>query len=183
MLVHASPGKTDSEAPMSTEHPLLRESVPCGPKPRLLFSSYHCYWDPSSGAALCTRELLELLAERGWPCRVFCGPHLDFEEGGSLAQLLDTHQVCYERRQTRQDTVPLSVFHFRHAGVPVMIYDSPIARSFQTPTREEGVGFLALLERVLERFQPDLLLTYGGHWLAQEIIAHTKRRGIPVVFA
>ena len=47
---------------------------------RLLFCSYHCYWDQSSGAALCTRELLELLAQRGWSCRVWCGPHLDFED-------------------------------------------------------------------------------------------------------
>ena len=31
---------------------------------RLLFSSIHCYLDPSSGAALCTRESLELLAGR-----------------------------------------------------------------------------------------------------------------------
>jgi hypothetical protein len=37
---------------------------------RLLFSSIHCYLDPSSGAALCTRELLELLAGRGMDCRV-----------------------------------------------------------------------------------------------------------------
>ncbi len=45
-----------------------------GPSPRypmrLLFSSIHCYLDPSSGAALCTRELLELLAARGMDCRV-----------------------------------------------------------------------------------------------------------------
>ena len=78
---------------MSTEHAFLRESVSCRSKPRLLFCSYHCYWDPSSGAALCTRELLELLAGRGWACRVFCGPHLDFEEAGSLAELLDAHQI------------------------------------------------------------------------------------------
>ena len=32
---------------------------------RLLFASIHCYLDPSSGAAICTRELLELLAARG----------------------------------------------------------------------------------------------------------------------
>jgi len=32
---------------------------------RLPFSSIHCYLDPSSGAALCARELLELLAGRG----------------------------------------------------------------------------------------------------------------------
>jgi len=37
---------------------------------RLLFSSIHCYLDPSSGAALCTRESLELLAGRWMDCRV-----------------------------------------------------------------------------------------------------------------
>src|SRR5947209_13798982 len=110
---------------MSTEHPFLRESVPYGSKPRLLFCSYHCYWDPSSGAALCTRELLELLARRGWACRVFCGPRLDFEEPTSLAQLLGAQQIAFELRETTTGAAPLSVFHFRHGGVPVQIYDSP----------------------------------------------------------
>jgi len=36
---------------------------------RLLFSSIHRYLDPSSGAALCSRELLELLAGRGADCQ------------------------------------------------------------------------------------------------------------------
>ncbi len=44
------------------------EHVPSQPLPRcsmrLLFSSIHCYLDPSSDAALCTRELRELLAAR-----------------------------------------------------------------------------------------------------------------------
>src|SRR5712692_3382271 len=159
------------EAPMSTAQPPLRELVPCGPKPRLLFCSCHCYWDPSSGAALCTRELLELLARRGWACRVFCGPRLDFEDAPSLAHMLGAQEIAFEQRQTRGGAVPLSVLHLRHAGVPVMIYDSPAARSSQNPTPEEGVRFLALLERVLERFQPDVVLTYGGNWLAQEMMA------------
>jgi glycosyltransferase involved in cell wall biosynthesis len=149
----------------------------------LLFCSYHCYWDRSSGAALCTRELLELLTRRGWLCRVFCGPHLDFEQAVSLPQLLAAQHIGFELRQTNAGAVPVSVIHFRQGGVPVMIYDTPVARAFQAPTRDEGVCFMALFERVLERFRPDMVLTYGGHWLAQEIIAHTKRRGIPVIFA
>jgi glycosyltransferase involved in cell wall biosynthesis len=168
---------------MSSEPSLLHESVPSVAEPRLLFCSYHSYWDPSSGAALCTRELLELLVRRGWPCGVFCGPRLDFEQTPSLKQLLDAQQIAFDVRQTKAGPVPLSVFHFRQGGVPVLIYDSPVASSSCTPTRQEGVCFLALFERVLERFRPDLLLSYGGHWLAQEIIAHAKRRGIPVVFA
>ena len=123
---------------------------------RLLFSSYHCYWDQSSGAALCTRELLELLAQRAWSCRVFCGPHLDFEEAPSLAQLLATQQVPFERRQSRAGAVPVSVFQFHQGGVPVQMYDSPVARRFEAATRKEGACFLALYERVLERYRPDV---------------------------
>ncbi|HLJ92916.1 MAG TPA: glycosyltransferase [Gemmataceae bacterium] len=161
----------------------MPESVHRGPLPRLLFCSNHCYWDPSSGAALCTRELLETLSQRRWACRVFCGPHLDFEDASSLGQLLGAEQIRFEKRQTTAGAMPVSVVHFQNGGVPVMVYDSPVARRGENLTREEGACFLALFDRVLQRFQLDLLLTYGGHWLAEEIIAHAKRRRIPVVFA
>ncbi len=48
----------------------MAETNAGGRPTRLLFASYHCYFDPSSGAALSTRDLLELLARRGWSCRV-----------------------------------------------------------------------------------------------------------------
>jgi hypothetical protein len=51
------------------------------------------------------------------------------------------------------------------------------------PTREQGYAFLALFERVLERFRPEVLLTYGGHWLAEEMMVCAKRHGVRVVFA
>ena len=59
---------------------------------RLLFSSIHCYLDPSSGAALCTctRELLELLAGRGMDCRVLTIGVLDPERETSLDEVLAT---------------------------------------------------------------------------------------------
>jgi len=53
-------------SPINTCHHGLSPLYPM----RLLFASIHCYLDPSSGAALCTRELLELLAGRGMDCRV-----------------------------------------------------------------------------------------------------------------
>src|SRR5262249_33969499 len=45
------------------------------------------------------------------------------------------------------------------------------------------ICFLGLYERVLELFRPDVVLTYGGHWLAQEGIAPAQHRGIARVFA
>jgi hypothetical protein len=46
---------------------------------RPLFSSVHSYLDPSSGASLCTRELLELLAARGTDCRMLMTGVVDRE--------------------------------------------------------------------------------------------------------
>ena len=58
---------------------------------RLLFAAIHCYLDPSSGAALCTREQLELLAGRGMDCRVLTTGILDPERETSLDEVLATH--------------------------------------------------------------------------------------------
>jgi hypothetical protein len=64
---------------------------------RLLFSSIHCYLDPSSGAALCTRELLELLATRGIDCRAFTTGVLDYERETPLDQVLGGLDVPPQR--------------------------------------------------------------------------------------
>jgi hypothetical protein len=47
---------------------------------RLLFASIHSYLDPSSGAALATRDLLELRAARGWNGRAGSCGVLDYGE-------------------------------------------------------------------------------------------------------
>jgi glycosyltransferase involved in cell wall biosynthesis len=150
---------------------------------RLLFCSYHSYFDPSSGAALCTRDLLELLRQSGWSCRVFTGAQLDFEEGESLAQLLVDQHLSYEVRPGATGPIPFSLLHFVQEGVPVSLYQSPLQRAYQAPTREEGFAFLALLEDVLDQFCPDVLLTYGGHWLARAVLRCARERGVHVAFA
>jgi hypothetical protein len=66
---------------------------------RLLFASIHCYLDPSSGAALCTRELLELLAGRGMDCRVLTTGVLDPERETSLDEMLATPELPARRFQ------------------------------------------------------------------------------------
>ncbi len=60
---------------------------------RLLFSSIHCHLDPSSGAALCTRQLLELLAARGADCRALTTGILDTERETSLDEELATLEL------------------------------------------------------------------------------------------
>src|SRR5258708_39122018 len=66
------------------------------PSGRLLFSSYHCFLDSSSGAALSLRDLATFLTQRGWDCSVLSGPQLDFEEEVSLEILLQEQQFPYQ---------------------------------------------------------------------------------------
>jgi hypothetical protein len=57
---------------------------------RLLFASIHSYLDPSSGAALATRELLELLAGRGWDCRALTCAVLDYQNETPIENVLSS---------------------------------------------------------------------------------------------
>ena len=59
-------------------------------KKRLLFASIHSYLDPSSGAALGTRELLELLAARSWDSRALTCGVLDYAQETPLDDVLCT---------------------------------------------------------------------------------------------
>jgi len=149
--------------------------------PRLLFASYHCYVDPSSGAAIAAGDLLELLAGRGWDARVFCGPALDFERRESFEQLLSDQRIPFHEQKCSVGPMPFSVFHFQRNDLPATVY-RPARQNGPLPSLEEGAPFLALLERVLDQFRPDILLTYGGHWVAGETMHAARRRGICVVF-
>src|SRR5947209_99430 len=55
---------------------------------RLLFASIHGYLDPFGGAALSTRELLEMLAARGADCRVLTAGVLDYERETTFDEVL-----------------------------------------------------------------------------------------------
>jgi hypothetical protein len=55
---------------------------------RLVFASIHAYLDSSDGAALSTRELLELLAARGADCRALTAGVLDYEPETTLDEVL-----------------------------------------------------------------------------------------------
>lgn len=152
------------------------------PQSRILFCSYHNYLDPSNGAARCVRDLFELLTPRGWQCAVICGPQLDFEEGKPVEQFLAERRLEVQSGPLTVGWAASATYHVTHAGIPVTIFDAPAAPPLQPPGRAEGESFLALLDGVLDRFRPDLLLTYGGHWFAPSLMLRAKQRGARVVF-
>src|SRR5437867_454337 len=128
---------------------------------RLLFASIHSYLDPSSGAALATRDLLELLAARGWDCRALgCGV-LDYEQETTLDEVLGLLGQPAGRMAARlAGGQSAEVFDLEHHGVRITLLPTASSRAERSPSREEGAVFLDLAGRVLERFRPEVLLTY-----------------------
>ena len=141
---------------------------------RLLFSSIHSYLDPSSGAALCTHKLLELLASRGMDCGVLATGILDPERETSLDEVLATLELPVRRFQAELGTGGTAeVIDLTVGGVRVTLLPTASSRAERSPDPREGTVFLDLADQVLDRFQPDVLLTYGGHPACLELMRRT----------
>jgi glycosyltransferase involved in cell wall biosynthesis len=151
--------------------------------PRLLFCSYHSYLDPSSGAAQSTRDLLELLAARGWTCGVLCGPHLDFESCVRYAELLRRHGLTAMTERCAEGPLSFALHHVTQRAVRVTLFEPEEAVPRGEPTQAEGRAFLRIFERVRQLFRPQVLLTYGGQWLAHDLMAAAKHASVRVVFS
>jgi glycosyltransferase involved in cell wall biosynthesis len=150
---------------------------------RLLFASIHSYLDPSSGAALATRELLELLAARGWDCRALTCGILDYQNETPLDDVLATLGISARlagaalSRGGRTEVLDLTL-----DGVRVTLLPTTHSRAERAPNPREGAVFLDLACQALSRFKPQILLTYGGHPASLELMLRAKAMGVSVVF-
>jgi len=150
---------------------------------RLLFASIHCYLDPSGGAALFTRELLELLAARGMDCRVLTTGGLDPEPETSLDELLATLELPARRLQAELGSGRTAeVSEPGRSGVRVTVMPTASSRAERSPDQRELGIFLELVDQVSNRFRPDVLLTYGGRPASLALMRRARQRGIAVVF-
>jgi glycosyltransferase involved in cell wall biosynthesis len=149
----------------------------------LLFASIHSYLDPSSGAALATRELLEMMAARGWNCRTLVCGVLDYAQETLLEDVLATMDRPIPRVQA-----PLSrggnaeVFDFELDGVRITLTLTDHSRADRAPSPREAGMFVDVADQVLARLRPDVLPTYGGQSACLELMHRAHARGIAVVF-
>jgi len=150
---------------------------------RLLFASIHSYLDPSSGAALATRELLELMAARAWDCRALTCGVLDYQQETPLDDVLAAigHPASRVGAALSQGG-EAEVFDFELGGVRVTLLPTAYSRAERAPNPREAALFLDLLEQILGRFRPQVLLTYGGHPVCLELMRRARARGAAVVF-
>src|SRR5262249_14074159 len=122
--------------------------------------------------------------------QALCGPQCDFPGEASIPRLLDGQGLPHTAESYPHGSAPFVLFHVRQDDVLVRVFDPPVFYRYHPPTlpqprptRDEESVFLALLDRLLEQFRPDVVVTYGGNQLTQGLIATVKARNIPVVFA
>ncbi len=150
---------------------------------KILFASAHCVIDPSSGAAIATRELLESLVALGDDCRAFCMGIFDYHHETRPEDFLSSleaeiHMALAEAASGAE----VSIFDLALNGVRTTIVPTQSSRADRSPTHAESIAFLDLYEVILDRFQPDLVLTYGGHPVGIELMKRARKRNIAVVF-
>lgn len=155
---------------------------PAESRPRVMFASYHCYHDPASGAAVCTRDLFAALASRGWRCGAFTGPFLDDPAATPIGVTLRDRPGVTSApgaagsSQFAVHTVP------GPGGFPVTVFapDPPVPAKLPSP--EETAGFLTVLAEAVRRFRPDVVLTYGGDPASRSVVQVAKKAGAKVAF-
>ena len=150
---------------------------------RLLFASCHGYLDPSSGAMLATRDILELLAARGVDCRVLSTGVFDFERETPLESVLDSLGVSSGKSAAVLAGGGVAeVVDMTLDGVRVTLLPTLSSRPERAPNATESRAFLDLADQIFERFRPEAVLTFGGHPVNLAMMSRARRAGAAVVF-
>ncbi len=74
------------------------------------------------------------------------------------------------------------VFDLELDGVRLTLLPTAYSRPERAPSAREAGLFLELADQVLDRFLPEVLLTYGGHPASRELRHRARAKGAAVVF-
>jgi len=148
---------------------------------KIAFVSAHCAVDPTNGAATSTLDALQLLAQSGFDCQVFCCSHLDALEDVAIEDILDQYGARYHFRDATIGAYRGQFLFTAHGDVPVTLFRAAYSRPWAG--NEEFEAFLAACDHFLKEQRPDVVWTYGGDPSAYAIQRLAKRLDIPVLFA
>jgi O-methyltransferase len=137
-------------------HPVIRD-IPL----KLLFAPPHCPYDSASGAALCTRDTLELLAPRGHDCRILSAGLLDAEHDTPLDAALQAQGIPFTYADAELPGGRVEVLDVEHNGVRATLLPTASSRAERAPTEvagdvevKLGFWFFVRLSSVLRRRPP-----------------------------
>jgi len=158
--------------------------------PRILFASHACYLDDSNGAAVASRAMMELLAQSGFAAEAFSGTTLELHPNVNTVDWLAGRGITFEVPDNLSwstdargvvSHTPICL-RLTIRDVPVTLHRSASVQPQQMDNAEQE-EFLSLYEAVLDRFNPDIVVNYGGDFLAHRVRSIARERGITVVFA
>ena len=117
---------------------------------------------PSSGAALCARELLELLTAHGADYRVLTTGILDPERETTHDEVLAALELHCKRLRAQMATgSPAEVIDLTAKGVRVPVMPTASSRAERSTDRREADILLERAGQVFDRFRPDALTNCG----------------------
>jgi glycosyltransferase involved in cell wall biosynthesis len=158
---------------------------------RFLLVNNHCISDPIAGVTQSLRTIVEWLAAARHDCRVLTTARFETPVGLPIEDHLVQQGVSPDafarpassRRGSRPQRTPdRPVVHYAVGGVPVTLL---LTRHHdeRRPDRAESAQFLALLDRLLDDFAPDVLIAANGHPMIFEALRRARRQGVTTTFA
>jgi glycosyltransferase involved in cell wall biosynthesis len=144
---------------------------------KLLFSAINCTLDTSNGAAISIKTFMRFLSQYGVECRTFSANVYDRPgPGDALANLTSTGALPVQEPglpQTLWLSVDGDVQHY------IEFTEHMTQRDFSL--EDEQTIYNRML-RMLDTYQPDVLLLYGSRRYERSLLRKARERGIATVF-
>ena len=144
---------------------------------KLLFSAINCTLDTSNGAAISIKTFLKFLSRHGVECRSLTASVYDKPgQGNELENLMSTGA-----RPVQEPGLTQTLWLGIDEDVQHYIEFSPHMTQKEFTVEEEQVLYNRAL-RVLDTYQPDVLLMYGSRRYERSLMRKAQERGIATVF-
>ncbi len=158
------------------------------PISRVIFAAFPCYLDDTNGAAIASQAMMEALARHGIAVEVLCSTMLgwgrEVDLGAWLAARGGAPEAGGGDAWTGDPTGirPEGSPHWRLIvrGVPITLI--PGSTRPHEPDEREVRDFLQTFAATLERFRPDVVVSYGGSSLSRAVLKRAKVHGVATVF-
>jgi glycosyltransferase involved in cell wall biosynthesis len=159
---------------------------------RFLLVNNHCISDPIAGVTQSLRTIVQWLADAGHDCRVLTTARFEsavtFTIEEHLAQqgvpraALESSSVHARRSSKAARAANRRVVQYAVRNVPVTLLLTR-HNDEKHPDRGEAAQYLALVDRLLTEFAPDVLIAANGHSMIFESMRRARGRGIATAFA
>lgn len=136
--------------------------------------------DYSNGASVSTRELLLALSKYGWDVKTICGPCIDNPGVSDTDSVLRSRGITVKNRIRENSPEPFEVLWFGDQKIQSALFKP---KNFSVvPEQTSGELFLQFIDRSLKITKPDVVITYGGFWLAPKLQQIVHNNGVKSIF-